>query len=148
VIHYRNAVAGSGIDARSIKRTLMRLLKAVHEGDSAISLSLVDDEEMCRLNRLHRGKNRPTDVLSFPLQPDRSSPERLLGDIVISVETAARQAADYDATLGAEIDRLLIHGILHLMGHDHAERVERARMEAEERRLAESIGLRWPYEGA
>ncbi|GAC1505331.1 MAG: rRNA maturation RNase YbeY [Vulcanimicrobiaceae bacterium] len=123
------------------------MLEAVQEGHAAISLSLVGDDEMRELNRLHRGKNRATDVLSFPLQPDQSSPERLLGDIVISVETAARQAAGYDATVRAEIDRLLIHGVLHLVGHDHEERVERARMEAEERRLAESIGLAWPYEG-
>ena len=71
--------------------------------------------------------------------------ERLLGDIVISVDTAKRQAADYDAPLDREVQRLLIHGVLHLLGHDHIEPRERAAMEAEERRLAATIGMPWPY---
>ncbi len=74
-------------------------------------------------------------------------PERMLGDIVISVDQAARQAADYDAPLKAELERLMIHGVLHLLGHDHEEPRERAAMEREERRLARRIGLRWPFEG-
>ena len=69
----------------------------------------------------------------------------MLGDIVISVDTAARQAADYDATLQREVERLLVHAVLHLAGHDHMEPDERALMEAEERRLAAAIGMPWPY---
>jgi probable rRNA maturation factor len=69
----------------------------------------------------------------------------MLGDIIISVDAAVRQAADYDATLDAEIGRLLVHGVLHLLGHDHEEAGERARMRREERRLARCIGLAWPY---
>jgi probable rRNA maturation factor len=65
---------------------------------------------------------------------------------VISVDTARRQAADYDAPLQNEIYRLLIHGILHVLGHDHEEPAERAAMEAEERRLAAAVGMPWPYE--
>lgn len=72
-------------------------------------------------------------------------PERLLGDVVISVETARRQAAEYGAPLENEIHRLLIHGILHVLGHDHEEPQEREVMEAEERRLAAAIGMPWPY---
>ena len=69
----------------------------------------------------------------------------MLGDIVVSVDTARRQAAAYDAPLDREIERLLIHGVLHLAGHDHEAPDERARMEREERRLARSIGMPWPY---
>jgi probable rRNA maturation factor len=79
-----------------------------------------------------------------PLAPVRE-PERMLGDIVVSVDTAARQAADYDAPLEREVHRLLIHSVLHLAGHDHLEPDERRLMEAEERRLAEAIGMPWPY---
>ena len=64
-----------------------------------------------------------------------------MGDVVISVDAAHRQAAAYDATLDDEIERLLIHGVLHLLGHDHEEPRERARMVREERRLAAAIGL-------
>jgi probable rRNA maturation factor len=71
----------------------------------------------------------------------------MLGDIVISVDTARAQAAAYDAPLEREIERLLIHGVLHLCGHDHERPDERRRMEREERRLAEAIGMPWPYLG-
>ncbi|MBV8198015.1 MAG: rRNA maturation RNase YbeY, partial [Candidatus Eremiobacteraeota bacterium] len=74
-----------------------------------------------------------------------ASPEPLLGDVVISVETARRQAADYDVPLQREIYRLLIHGLLHLVGHDHVVAAERRVMRREERRLAQAIGLPWPY---
>lgn len=148
MIHYRNAVRGSGIDARAVKRTAKKLLEAVNERQSALSISFVDDDEIREINRAHRGKDKPTDVLSFPLleEGDAHLGERLLGDVVISVDSARRQAADYDASLEAEINRLLIHGVLHVMGHDHEEAAEREDMRAEERRLAQVIGLSWPYE--
>ncbi len=82
-------------------------------------------------------------MLSFPLGD--GAQQQLLGDVVISVATAKRQAAEYDATPQREIERLLIHGILHLLGHDHHKRDERLRMEREERRLARAIGMPWPY---
>lgn len=142
-------------------RVLERLLDEIGEGDSGVSLSFVRDPAMRELNRVHRGKDAPTDVLSFPMfgreafdhggrtrprgvgRPN--GPERLLGDLVVSVDTALRQAAAYHASLEREVERLLIHGVLHLAGHDHLEAGERARMEAEERRLADSIGMPWPY---
>lgn len=146
-IHYRNEVRGSGIDSRAFKSTMRRLLAAVDEEDASISVTFVNDAAIQELNRMHRGKDKPTDVLSFPFEPSEfEGPERLLGDIVISVETARRQAADYDAPLQDEIYRLTIHGLLHVLGHDHMEDEERAVMEAEERRLAEAIGMPWPYD--
>jgi probable rRNA maturation factor len=69
----------------------------------------------------------------------------MLGDIVVSVDTALRQAGEYDAPLAREVQRLLVHAVLHLAGHDHLETGERAVMEAEERRLADAIGMPWPY---
>ncbi len=134
------------------------MLSAVGLADATVSLTLVRDAEMRELNREHRAKDAPTDVLSFPLyEPDafdRGGPtaprdavdgERMIGDIVISVDTAARQAAAYDAPLEREVERLLVHGVLHLCGHDHMEPDERAIMEREERRLADAIGMPWPY---
>jgi probable rRNA maturation factor len=149
VIYYRNDVRRSGVDGRALVATAKRLLAAIGEERSALSLSLVDDGAMRELNGRFRGRDRPTDVLSFPLDADESAAgERLLGDVVISVDTARRQAGDYDAPLQHEIYRLLIHGVLHLKGHDHHEREERKRMEREERRLADAIALPWPYDGA
>jgi probable rRNA maturation factor len=150
MIYFRNAVKGSGVDTRRLKSVARKLLFEVDEPDSALSISLVGDREIQTLNREHRGKDKPTDVLSFPLYEPGEVPaldgERLLGDVVISVDTARRQAADYDALLQNEIYRLLIHGILHVLGHDHEEPAERRAMEAEERRLAAAIGMPWPYD--
>lgn len=145
-VHYRNEVRGSGVDARALKATMRTLLDAVDEPESTISVTIVNDDAIRAINREHRGKDKPTDVLSFPLEPEPFSQERLLGDIVISIDTARRQAADYDAPVQREINRLLIHGLLHVLGHDHMEPEERDEMEREERRLADAIGMPWPYE--
>ena len=149
MIYYRNDVRASGVDGRALVATAKKLLAAVDERDSSLSLTVVDDAAIRELNRDHRGKDKPTDVLSFPMFEGRDAPhagvERMLGDVVISVETARRQAAEYDATLQRELYRLLIHGLLHVMGHDHEEARERADMETQERRLADAIGMPWPY---
>jgi probable rRNA maturation factor len=145
-IHYRNEVRNSGVDARALKSALRKLLASVDQNDAAISLTLVDDTAIRELNREHRGRDKATDVLSFPLDPEPFAHEKLLGDIVISIDTARRQAADYDAPLQRELERLVIHGLLHVLGHDHMEADERARMETEERRLAAAIGMPWPYQ--
>ncbi len=147
-IHFRNDVRGSGVNSRSLKATMQSLMAAAGEAGAAISVTLVGDAAIREINREHRGKDKATDVLSFPLEPEPGAPERLLGDIVISLDTARRQAADYDAPLERELERLLIHGLLHVLGHDHEEADEREEMEREERRLADAIGMPWPYERA
>ncbi len=154
-VYLRDTTRARRFDASALARTAKRLLRAIGEQGSSLSLSFVGDAAIRRLNREHRGMDHTTDVLSFPLyEPEvrkgniAGGPERMLGDIVIGVEQARRQALDYDATLEAELKRLLIHGLLHLVGHDHEVRDERARMEGEERRLAAAIGLRWPYDPA
>jgi probable rRNA maturation factor len=150
VIYYRNDVRRSGVNGRALVATAKRLLSAVGERDSALSLSLVSDDAIRALNHRYRGRDAATDVLSFALAQTAAPavPETLLGDIVISVETARRQAAGYDAPLQREIYRLLIHGLLHLKGHDHIAAAQRRTMEREERRLADAIALPWPYAAA
>ena len=147
MIHFRNVSKARDVNSRALVASAKRLLAAVGEHDASLSLSLVDDAEMRDVNRLHRGKDRPTDVLSFSIDGEGAAsaaanrPERLLGDVVISVETARRQAAGYGATLQDEIYRLLIHGLLHVLGHDHQRAGERRIMQREERRLAGTVGL-------
>ncbi len=162
MVYLDNQTRGTGLDTRGLSRVVERLLREIGEDGSSVSLTFVRDPAMRALNREHRGKDAPTDVLSFPLyapedfdRAGRTRPlareasgggaERMLGDIVVSVDTAARQAAEYDADLDREVRRLLIHSVLHLAGHDHMEPGERAVMEAEERRLADAIGMPWPY---
>ena len=156
MIYVRNATRRHRLSPRTWKRRARALLDAAGLPGAGLSLSFVGDRAIRRLNREHRGKDRPTDVLSFPLfepfaVPRRRTdvgPEVLLGDVVISLDTAERQARAYDAPLGDEVARLLIHGILHLIGHDHEQPGERRRMVREERRLAGAVGLTWPYDGA
>jgi probable rRNA maturation factor len=110
--------------------------------DAEISVLLIGDRAMRTLNRRYRGKDRTTDVLSFPLRegPFPRVQHHLLGDIVISVPAAARQAREAGEALPDEIDRLLVHGFLHLLGYDHERgRVEARRMEARERRLRRTL---------
>ncbi|HVA36000.1 MAG TPA: rRNA maturation RNase YbeY [Candidatus Dormibacteraeota bacterium] len=149
MIYLSNHTRGGGVDATHVRRTVRALLAALGETGSSVSITFVRDPEMRALNREHRGKDRATDVLSFSLVEGESAPaagERMLGDVVISVDAARRQADEYDAPVAREIERLLIHSLLHLLGHDHLEAEERARMVAEERRLAAAIGMPWAYE--
>ena len=123
-------------------RSLLALLE--HEG-AELSIMLVDDAHMRRLNHEWRGKDQPTDVLSFPQLESDEGPfadeEGMpLGDVVISVETARAQAEAGGWTLEEELNRLLLHGILHLLGYDHENGgEEERRMKAEELRLADAL---------
>lgn len=84
------------------------------------TVAFVSDRKMTELNRMFRYKNSTTDVLSFPSEPDEfEEAENNLGDIVISLEQAARQASENNLSLDAEIKQLILHGILHLCGYDH-----------------------------
>ena len=103
-----------------------------------LSVLLTDDGQIRELNREHLGKDRPTDVLAFPQDElDEAGPagERLLGDVVISLDTAARQARSRRRELTAEVRFLLAHGLLHLVGYDHATPSQKKEMTAMTRRL-------------
>ncbi len=104
--------------------------------DAELSVVLVNDRAIQILNRDHRGKDRPTDVLAFPLgrAPSKDQP-RLLGDVVISLRTAARQAKSRQRALLPEARFLLAHGLLHLIGYDHATKLQKQRMDSATRRL-------------
>lgn len=120
------------------------LLAELGQADAELALTLVDDDEMAALNARYRGLDKPTDVLSFSqLEGEALAGEgsgRHLGDVVISVPTAERQAAAGSWTLEEELLRLLVHGVLHLLGYDHEKsRREAERMFAEECRLFDRL---------
>jgi len=103
------------------------MVRAVALGDSAlgrsveVGLTLTGDEEIHALNRAYRRKNKPTDVLAFAMREGEGGALHpgVLGDVVISLDTAARQAAARGASLADEVRLLLVHGLLHLVGYDH-----------------------------
>lgn len=125
--------------SRRIARAgLNRFVKAVLRGEgrprAAVGLCLSDDAHLHALNRDFRGKDRPTDVLSFPAEPLPGEPaDDYLGDIVISVERAEAQAPRFSATFEEEIARLVVHGVLHLLGYDHHASADSRKMKARER---------------
>jgi probable rRNA maturation factor len=104
----------------------------------------VDDAAMASLNRTYRGVAGPTDVLAFPMTEGRfaSSWPDLLGDVVISAETARRQARPARGGVRAELALLLVHGILHLVGYDHGTATERRRMWQKQREILAACGIR------
>ena len=113
-------------------------LRMLGRSRSSVSLLLTDDVEIRRLNRAFRKMDRATDVLSFPMRElkDETDPAGngvLLGDIVISVETARRRSGP--GRLDKELTRLVVHGLAHLLGHDHQRPLQTQRMRALERRL-------------
>jgi probable rRNA maturation factor len=114
-----------------------------------ISVTFVDDERIHELNKMHRDIDRSTDVLSFPLgengvyDKNLETGACLLGDIVISVETAVRQADTYGHTLQREIGFLTVHSMLHLLGYDHVNGgIEAVRMREKEEHVLSELGLK------
>lgn len=119
------------------------------EGPAEISVSFVDDDEIHQLNRHFRKIDRPTDVLSFPLgengvyDVNNDTGAKLLGDIVISVPTAERQARTYGHSLQREIGFLTVHSMLHLLGYDHVNGgIESVRMREKEETVLTKLGLK------
>jgi probable rRNA maturation factor len=114
-------------------------------GECQLSVVVTGDEDVRRLNREFAGEDRATDVLSFSLREGEAFAEpdatARLGEVVISYETAERQACDADLGTEDELAHLLVHGILHLLGHDHAEPEEERRMRARERSVLGSVGF-------
>ena len=122
-------------------RLAEQVLTEAGESESELSIELVGDRRMRRLNRVYRRKDRTTDVLAFPMRESDNPCPTLLGDVVISVETAKRQAREYGVSLREEVTRLIVHGTLHLLGYRH-ERVAKkvaARMQKKEAELLEAL---------
>lgn len=117
------------------------MLGALSLESSELSVLLTDDASIHALNLQHRAKDRPTDVLAFPLQEDGAEPGPWLGDVVISLDTAQRQADSRRRPLLAEVRFLLAHGLLHLIGYDHDTRPRKREMDAMARRLVKSAPL-------
>jgi len=111
--------------------------------DKELSILFTDDPRMAQLNLRYLGRKGPTNVLAFPMaDPDGPGNQTatvetgMLGDVVVSVDTAQREADESGESLRETVDRLLIHGILHLLGHDHeASEAAASEMEKEEKRL-------------
>jgi probable rRNA maturation factor len=153
-VEFRCATARGRGYARGLCADADRLMRAAGLDQCELSLTLTSDRAIRRLNRDFRGIDAPTDVLSFsqieqagaaPLDPRsvKNSPGIPVGDVVISIDTALRQAREYRVSPTARLRRLLIHGFLHLIGYDHERSpADARRMFARERTLATKIEQR------
>ena len=129
------------LDCERWEKFAAKVLKVAAASGVGVTVAFVSDRVMRELNRRWRGKRGTTDVLSFPAAQDEF--EKLegvsLGDIVISVEQAARQAAEHDLSFDAEVAQLILHGVLHLCGYDHE--TDKGEMNRLELRLRRRLGI-------
>jgi probable rRNA maturation factor len=131
---------GRKLPLRRIKRTAEKILDFVDQSESELSLALVGNAAIAKLNKKYRRKPKATDVLSFLAESAVNGGPSLLGDVVISIDQARAQAEAGGWTLAQEIDRLLIPGIVHLLGYDHERSPKDARvMRALEKKIARAV---------
>lgn len=136
---------------RLCRRAVAAVLAREADGPVEVSVLLADDLTIARLNRDYRGQDRPTNVLSFPADAPSWAGmcgPRLLGDVVVALETTSREAVDEAKPLADHLAHLVIHGTLHLLGFDHEVEHEAARMEAREIELLLGLGIGDPYRTA
>ena len=142
----------SGIpSADAIGQWVERAVSTAAAGsDAEVSVRIVDEDEMQTLNRDYRDQDKPTNVLSFPaggvdgLPPGVTPP---LGDIVVCAAVVAREAEEQGKTLNDHWGHMLVHGALHLLGHDHMTTSEASAMESLERKILAGLGIADPYQG-
>ncbi len=134
------------IDRRKIRGTVLQILKILNCADKEISISFVDDEHIKKINKQYLGRDRATNVISFSMQEGECGKinPQILGDIIISIQTARKDAVKGRLRMEQEIDFLLIHGILHLLGYNHENttKKETDRMRQKEKELFNAINFR------
>jgi len=138
IVNLQRKVAIQTTAFRNFADLLLQTVPEAH--GKTVAVALITDHRMKQLNGFFRGKDSTTDVLSFPHQPDEFDADTTnLGDIVISVEQAVKQADENHLSLENEIKQLILHGLLHLCGHDHE--TDSGEMNARELELREKLGI-------
>jgi probable rRNA maturation factor len=130
------------IDLREIRRRAQTILKILGITEKELSILLADDPTIAELNHRYLQRAKPTNVIAFPMQegPCSKINPHILGDVVISVETAKRQARQAGLPTFAVLERLLVHGVLHLVGYDHEATTREARqMERKEQEILQAL---------
>jgi probable rRNA maturation factor len=137
-----NRQRGVPVSRRHLARAAERTLVALGRTGARVEVALVDDDEIRRLNRAWRGVSRRTDVLAFPLETPGIG--GLVGEVVVSAETAARQGRRLGVPVVAELELLVTHGVLHLVGYDDRDPVEARLMHERERAILSARRRRVP----
>ena len=156
VFHVEHMAPGWGVDDDLIERAIAATVEEARlttepeafADDYELSIVLSDDAHVRELNGQWRGKDAATNVLSFPVHqiaPGARPPEPMLGDLVFARETCEREAGEQGKTVRDHFTHLLVHGLLHLYGHDHDSDGEAEAMEDLERRVLARLGIADPY---
>lgn len=125
-----------------VEKTIRECLRVEGiEKDHEVSLSFVTDQEIKELNRDYRGVDSSTDVLSFPIEDEFELGLPLLGDIVISLDTANRQAEEYQHSIDREISYLVCHSMFHLFGYNHEDEEEKKEMRSKEKKVMKNLRI-------
>lgn len=147
VVRHDEVWSEAGVRDAMLMRAARAALAAAppyREGTPHVTLVLTNDAEMRVLNRTWRGKDAATNVLSFPADDEISEPG-FLGDVVLAYETALREARAQNIALQDHVSHLVVHGVLHLLGFDHADDAQAEQMENLERKALASLGIADPY---
>lgn len=137
----KSRVKRKGFSPSSVRKVAQRALETLEYKEAQVSILFCEDSYIQKLNREYRRVNAPTDVLAFSMHEgpfSRVHPE-VLGDVVISLETASRQAKRYRHSLNKEIALLVVHGILHLLGYDHLKKDDKELMRRKEKEILKSL---------
>jgi len=135
-------------DAVQVRAWLVPVLEGCGRGGE-LTVRIVDEPESQQLNRDYRGRDKPTNVLSFPFEVPPGLPAEaaeILGDLVICAPVVAREAHEQGKPEADHWAHMVVHGALHLLGYDHEQPAEAERMEAEERRILAALGVPDPYQ--
>ena len=152
IVDYQQAYEADEVMAKAIpsleqiEAWANAVLVAENTGEQEITVRFTDDEESQTLNHDYRGKDKPTNVLSFPFEVPPGIEMNLLGDLVICVPVIMREAQEQDKTPTNHYAHMVVHGILHLLGYDHIDDADADIMEAKEIRILASLNIGNPYQ--
>jgi len=134
-------------DAQHIRDWVAAVFTTLERSPLALTVRVIGEEEMAKLNRRYRGRNKPTNVLSFPMEPLPGMRTDLLGDIVVCGPVVDREAAIQNKSPMDHWAHMVVHGLLHLFGYNHESDQEAMVMEALEKSVLEGLGYSDPYQG-
>ena len=134
-------------DAQQIRGWVAAVFTTLERSPLALTVRVVGEEEMTKLNQRHRGRNQPTNVLSFPIEPLPGMGRDLLGDVVICGPVVDREAAIQHKLPMSHWAHMVVHGMLHLFGYDHESDQEATAMETLEKSVLKGLGYSDPYQG-
>lgn len=147
MIVIQNTIKDSMVDEQSLTGTLQQVITDLGVSNSELLIRLVDKDEIQQLNNTYRGKDKPTNILSFPYDIPKQIDESILGDVVICLAVVQDESKTQNKTFENHLTHIAVHGVLHLLGYDHIKDSEFNEMQALEVKILAGLGIDNPYSG-